>query len=427
MSNDLIHIAARIHQQPLLIHPTKAEVIVSVIAHRIGMGQMDLDLPEADANRFVGDVTRKTRPMGLSAEKDGVAIVPVHGTLVNRGAWLGPKSGMTSYEGLQAQIRDAVNDPEINSILLDIDSPGGEAAGMFDLASTIRSARAQKRVVAVVNDMAASAAYGIASAADEIVVSPTSTTGSIGVVMMHLDRSVEMQMKGIRPTFVYAGAHKIDGNPFGPLPADVRADLQASVDTYYSRFVEAVGEGRGQRLSAEQARATEARTYIGAEAVKLGLADRVASFHDVFAELTAANSGARRGNEQKGVTRMAHTESAPAAENAGMTIEAHETALASARAEAHAEGAAAERARITAILRSEAADGRSEQAMALALETNLSAADAEKVLAVAPKTTGIAARAAAAPEIGASAPASAPVKPQASWDSTIERVNKRLG
>lgn len=426
MSNNLLHIAERIHQQPLLIHPTKAEIIVSVLSHRIGMGQFEIEASDVEANRFIGSYERKDRPYGLTAVQDGVAVIPVQGTLVNRGAWIGARSGMTSYEGLQAQLRDAVADPEVRSIMLDIDSPGGEAGGMFDMASAVRNARTHKRVVAVVNDMAASAAYGIASAADEIVVSPTSVSGSIGVVMMHLDRSIEMQMKGIRPTFIYAGAHKVDGHPFGPLPADVRADLQAAVETYYSRFVEAVGEGRGQRLSAEQARATEARTYIGAEAVRLGLADRVGSFHEVHTELTAANSGRRRSTEQKGTIRMAHNEGAPAAENAGITVEAHNAAIATARAEAHAEGVAAERTRIGAILRSEAASGRTEQALALALDTNLSAADAEKVLAAAPKSSSIAARAAAAPEIGATAAQPAPAKPAASWDKAIDRVNKRV-
>src|SRR5690606_24272723 len=100
---------------------------------------------------------------------------------------------------------------------LDISSPGGEAAGMSGVAELIRAVRQTKPVLAFVNDVAASAAYGIASATDEIVVSPTSILGSIGVVMIHADRSGELAAQGIRPTLIFAGSHKVDGNPFEPL------------------------------------------------------------------------------------------------------------------------------------------------------------------------------------------------------------------
>jgi hypothetical protein len=136
------------------------------------------------------------RRSAMSRMADGVAIIPVLDTLVNRGAWLDSRSGLTSYEGIAAQLRAAGSDPEVRSVLLDISSPGGEAAGMAGLADLIRSVRQTKPVTAFVNDMAASAAYGIASAANEIVISPTSTVGSIGVVMLHADRSGELAAQG---------------------------------------------------------------------------------------------------------------------------------------------------------------------------------------------------------------------------------------
>lgn len=428
MSNDLIHIAQRIHQTPLLIHPAKLEVIVSILGARIGAGDFQLDLPEADMNRFVGTPAREQRPMGLSNAHKGVAIIPVEGTLVNRGAWLGSKSGMTSYEGLKAQLFDAAADPEIKSIMLDINSAGGEAGGAFDLANAIREVKSSKRVVALVNDMAASAAYAIASAANEIVVSPTSTTGSIGVVMTHLDRSAEMAAKGIKPTFIYAGAHKVDGNPYMPLPEGVRADLQASVDNYYEQFVNAVAAGRGMRFSADQARATEARMFIGAEAIKLGLADRIGSFETTLADLTAATSGRRQSIEQRGVISMSHTEGVPAADLAGNEVEAQEAQLDVVAEDAFIAGTEAERARIGAIIRSEHSKDRMDLAMSLALDTSLSFIEAEKVLASAPINQSIAARAAAAPEVGAEFTAEAPAKPKAaSWDKALARVNARIG
>ena len=428
MSNDLIHIAQRIHQTPLLIHPAKLEVIVSILGARIGAGNFELDLPDADMNRFVGTPARQSRPAGMSAAYKGVSIIPVEGTLVNRGAWLGSKSGMTSYEGLKAQLFDAAADPEIKSILLDINSPGGEAGGAFDLAQAIRDVRATKRVVAVINDMAASAAYAIAASASEIVASQTSSVGSIGVVMTHLDRSTEMQAKGVKPTFIYAGAHKVDGHPFAPLPDNVRADLQAAVDAYYEQFVNSVAAGRGQRMSADQARATEARMFIGAEAVKLGLADRMGSFENVLADLTAASTGKRQSIEQTGAIQMAHSEGAPAAETAGNQIEANEAQLDVVAEDAFIAGTEAERARIGAILRSTEAEGRFDMAMSLAIDTSLSVIEAEKVLAVAPKSQSIAARAAGVPEIGATVADETPAKPaKATWDNAIARINARVG
>lgn len=430
MSGDLINIAARLCNTPLLIHPAKAEVLMWLLSERMGATALELDLPEADMSRFFGTSARVNRPEGLSRAHKGVSIIPVEGTLVNRGAWLGSKSGMTSYEGIKAQLMDAAADPEIKSILLDINSPGGEAGGAFDLAAAIRDVRTQKPVVASVNDMSASAAYAIASAADQVVVSPTSVVGSIGVVMTHLDRSGELAQKGIKPTMIYAGAHKVDGHPYGPISENVRSDLQVHVNQIYDQFLNTVAEGRGARFSADQARATEARTFTGTEAVKLGLADRVGTFESVLSELAAANPGRRSATERNGVNHMARTEGAPAAENAGISAEAHEAAVSAARTEAHAagvaEGAVAERARIQSILTSEAADGRHGQAMALALSTGLSVEEAEKVLAATPKSSGIAARAAALPEIGASAQVEPKAK-SASWDNAIERVNKRLG
>ena len=249
---------------------------------------MPVEEPSApESSRFLGTRRRETRDWAFARATKGVALITVEGSLVNRGAWLDSRSGMTSYEGIAAQIKDAANDPEVSAIVLDIDSPGGEATGMFNLATTVREARKSKRVVAVVDDMAASAAYGIASGAHEIVVSPTSMVGSIGVVWLHLDRSGELAEMGIKPTLIYAGAHKVDANPFGPLSNEVAADMQKMVMTFYDRFLETVAAGRGVRLSAQKARETEARVFIGADAVSAGLADRMATLDQVVAELSA--------------------------------------------------------------------------------------------------------------------------------------------
>ena len=399
MTNFLPLLADRVLNRPLLLDPAKAEVILAVLEGRIlppsgsdGEGGAGADLngiaPRPEASRFVGTGARQSRPGSFVRAAGGVALITVDGSLVNRGAWIGASSGLTSYEGIAAQIDDAVNDPEIKSILIDMNSPGGEATGMFGLASKIKAASKKKRVVAVVNDMAASAGYGLISGADEIVVSPTSVVGSIGVVMMHLDRSGEMQMKGVRPTFIHAGAHKVDGNSFGPLSEDVRASLQRDVNTFYDRFLETVEAGRGKsRLSAAKARATEAKTFIGQQAIDAGLADRIGTFDQVLAELQrpAASSGGKSKQER---TRMDGIENAPQA-NTGISLEAHNTAVSKANAEGvtagRKDGATAEKARIKSILTCDAAKGREATAQHLALETDMSAEDAGKLLATLPE------------------------------------------
>jgi signal peptide peptidase SppA len=281
-------LADRVLGRPLLIDPGKAEIILAVLEGRI-LGGMKAEEAEAlapDASQFVGSYARQGRRGSFVRAENGTAIVTIDGSLVNRGAWVGANSGLTSYEGIAAQIDDVANDSEIRTAIIDMNSYGGEATGMASLAGKVRNLAKKKRVIAVVNDVAASAGFGIISGAHEIVVSPTSYVGSIGVVMMHLDRSAEMQMKGVRPTFIHAGAHKVDGNPFGALSDDVRAALQRDVNTFYDGFLETVEAGRGKsRLSAAKARATEARTYIGQQAIDAGLADRMGSFEEVLAEL----------------------------------------------------------------------------------------------------------------------------------------------
>ena len=423
MPGQLLHLADRLLNTPLLLHPAKAEIILGVLSGRIGIDASLLDDKAPDASRFVGSERRESGGRALSRASGGVAIVPVLDTLVNRGAWLDSRSGMTSYEGIAAQIRDAASDPDVRSILLDISSPGGEASGMAGLADLIRSVRQTKPVTALVNDMAASAAYGIASAANEIVISPTSMVGSIGVVMLHADRSGELAAQGVKPTLIFAGSHKVDGNPFEPLSDAVRADLQSSVDAHYQQFLEVVGAGRGNKLSASMARATEARTFIGQEAVALGLADRIASFDEVLSALSQQPRPSGR-NARTGEIQMSTNEAAPAADNAGISILERDAAVAAARQE--------ERARIRAIVSGEEAKGRSAQALILATETALSVTEAEKLLAASPKESAVdvlASRAMSGPEIGAS---TEPREPDAGeraslgWKHAIAAANRRF-
>lgn len=297
----LIHIADRVLNRPLMILPEKLALIASVLEGRIGIDATDfkrLEFSEQlrngpDASRFVGQgemVDPNNPRAGIKYKiSNGVAIIPVLGSLVNRGAWIGASSGMTSYEGLGFQLMDAAANPKVKSILLDIDSPGGEAVGAFEMADRVRAVTKSKPVVAVVNGMAASAAYAIASAATQIVGTSSSVSGSIGVVLMHADYSNFLHQKGIKPTLIHAGAHKVDGNPYEPLSESVHSDLQAEVDKFYSLFVSGVAKGRKGRMTEKAIRGTEARTYIGEAALDAGLVDAIGSFEAVLADLIVSS------------------------------------------------------------------------------------------------------------------------------------------
>ncbi|ADE85165.1 capsid protein [Rhodobacter capsulatus R121] len=227
----------------------------------------------------------------LAAEPVRMAVIEIAGTLVHRGAWIGQSSGLTSYEGIAAQLQAAVADPAIRGIALDIDSFGGEVAGAFDMADRIRAARAQKPVQAFVADHALSAAYALASQAGRIILPRTGAVGSIGVVAMHSDMSGALDQKGIAVTLIHAGARKVDANPYQPLPETIRARIAGELEDLRQLFAETVAEGRGRRLDTSRALDTEAAVFRGEAAVFAGLADEVADPVTAFCAFAAAPRG----------------------------------------------------------------------------------------------------------------------------------------
>lgn len=425
---NLHRIADRVLGRPLLITPEKAIIILDVLSGRIELGSMREDFEEMESRLALADAIMRPSAYRDSAQRDragnrmntlsvsrGVAQITIDGSLVNRGAWVGASSGLVSYEGLHTQINDAVARDDVDSILLDINSPGGEAGGMFSIASAVRAARDKKMVVAFVNDMAASAAYGIASQATQIVVSPSSIVGSIGVVMMHVDRSGELATRGVKATLIHAGEHKVDGNPFGPLPDSVRTSLQTEVDKIYGLFVSAVAEGRGRKLSERAARATEARTFMGQDAIDAGLADVMASYADVMSALSkgrkVASSASTGGSARAEVALEVVAEDATPEPQA----EAPAPVADQPMQEAPKVDANEIKARIKAITTCEEAKGREALATHLAFDTELTADAALAILSVAPRA------AEEKPEPVAVAPAAAPVDPVVASNAYIER------
>lgn len=373
----LAHVADRLLNTPLLLAPAKAELILHVLQGRLSTDTIQVGPLSEEANAFRGRPTREGDHM--YAVENGTAIIPIIGSLVNRGSWIGANSGMVSYEGLSAQLERAASDPDVKRVFLDIDSGGGEAGGMLSLSKQIRALNAVKPVTAFVNDVAASAAYGIAAAAGEIVVSETSIVGSIGVVFLHLDRSGEIEQAGIKPTFIHAGAHKVDGHPFGALEESVRADIQARVDTTYGKFVADVAMGR-KNLTEQEIRATEAKIYSGQEAITVGLADRIGTLKQSLDR----NQQQARGAKKRGVLPMAKTTSSAPEGNTAELAEFSAADIAQIKQEARAEGATRALSRVKAILTCEEAKGRQALAMTLAFDqAEISPESAKAILGAA--------------------------------------------
>ncbi len=220
---------------------------------------------------------RDTSP-GLAA---AVAIIPVMGCLTSDESGWG--WGMQTYGAIRHAFLAALAADDVAAIALLVDSPGGTVAGCFDLADTIYQARGTKPIQAILSENAYSAAYALASAADSISVPRTGGTGSIGVIKLHADLSKMLGSAGVNITILSYGDRKADGNPFGPLPDDVRTREQADVDAMGDLFVETVARNRG--LTAAKVKATEAGVFLGAAGVEIGLADSVAAPDAAFADL----------------------------------------------------------------------------------------------------------------------------------------------
>ncbi len=269
----LPHIAARLYGTPLLLARSKLDVILAVLGDRVNWPEPQSALP---------------MPLVKSAPLDapmGIAVIPIYGTLVRRAIGLEAASGLTSYSEIAAMIEAAVNDPTTNGILLEVDSPGGEAGGMFDLARQIRAANAVKPIWAIASDSAYSAAYALACSASRLYVTETAGVGSIGVIAMHVDQSVRDAQAGYRYTAITAGDQKNDFSPHEPLDAEAASRLKAEVDRLYGMFVDHVATMRG--LEPRFIRSTQAGLYFAADAVNARLADVEGSFTEAIQDFSA--------------------------------------------------------------------------------------------------------------------------------------------
>jgi signal peptide peptidase SppA len=248
-----------------------------------------------------GDLSRQTIKATLSDPTEGigvsapptVAVIPIRGIIEPRRSFWTEYFGGTALESLHVQFQKALADDTVKSIVFDVCSPGGDAVGVEEMANEIRAARGRKPMLSVCNCRAASAAYWLGCQADEFVgLQAAAECGSVGVFCCHIDVSALNEMVGIRPTYIFAGAHKVEGNPDEPLSDEAQAFYQGQVDNIYARFVASVAKGRGVTPAKVKADFGQGRCYLVPQAVALGMLDRQGTLEGVIA--SAATGRPRR-------------------------------------------------------------------------------------------------------------------------------------
>jgi HK97 family phage major capsid protein/HK97 family phage prohead protease len=307
------------------MHPEAIAVMQAILAERAGGHR-----PTADEIRERIELHQSEREE--AEPTDPVAVIPVHGPIIPRAANMDMSSQAVGIDALQAQFRAALADDSVRAIVLDIDSPGGSAEMVPEFAAEILAARGAKPIVAMANTFAASAAYWLAAAADEVVVTPSGEVGSIGVWSVHQDISAQLDMVGVKPTLVSAGKYKVERNPFGPLSADARDEMQRSVDEIYGEFVAAVAKGRGVKGSTVRAEFGEGRMVRAGAAVARGMADRVGTFTETLQRLDREVSHSRSAEPALGhsatASRASGTGTAAISYGTGLVVQAEHTTAA---------------------------------------------------------------------------------------------------
>lgn len=367
-------ILARFQNNEAVLIDPQAHALLNACAHQASIilarieGATDAPrMDDGDGFWFSPDDWRSAyRPYVV---KDGVLQVPVKGVLLNNfpyaiGNWA------TGYEYIWRAFDRGQRDPEVRGIALVCDTPGGMVAGNFELVDKMFAYPNRKPVAGFAHESAYSAGYSIISVSDpgQVTVSRTGGVGSIGVVTSHYDVSKMMEQIGWNITFIHAGKHKVDGNPYEALPDDVKVRIQARIDDLYGIFVKTVARNRG--MDEQAIRDTEALTFSAPDALSIGLADKIGAFDDALADFSASLNP-NVGDETMADFTQADIDNAVAAATAN-----HAAALATARTE----GATAERERISTILASDEAKDRPKAALSLALKGGMDAAATASVL-----------------------------------------------
>jgi signal peptide peptidase SppA len=283
---DYGHIVQAVVDSPWAILPAKLHAIRSLLELKAS----GVTLSDEDIRARLGGDPPPPRQASVSG---AVAVLPVFGVLAQRMGMLTSMSGGTSTEALASDVRAAAADPQVKTILLLVDSPGGSTHGVTELASTLREVRTRKRIVSMIDATAGSAAYWLASQASDVILTPSGEAGSIGVFAAHQDISGALEKAGVTMTLIAAGPHKTEGSPFTALTPEAKAAIQRRVDAAYGRFVSDVAKGRVVSVETVKREFGGGRMLSADDALSAGLVDRVAPFGQVLAELQAGTAAPR--------------------------------------------------------------------------------------------------------------------------------------
>jgi capsid assembly protease len=248
------------------------------------------DTLKSMTNALVHGTEGALQPVGRAGPRSalssgGVAVIPIYGPISHRETLFSMIFGGTSTQRFSASLNQSLGDPSISAIVFDVDSPGGTVDGVPELSSEIYNSRGKKKMIAVANGMAASAAYWIGTAADELVITPSGQVGSIGVFAAHEDISKALEMEGIKVSLISAGKYKTEGMPYEPLSSEARASMQHMVNSFGDMFTNAVARNRGVGSYTVKNGFGEGRMVLAHDAVRAGMADGVATLDQTLARL----------------------------------------------------------------------------------------------------------------------------------------------
>lgn len=346
-------------ERPLAITETKLhDIAAAYLRHEAGE-KLDFSGLSAVVQQKSG---RETGGHGYTVQ-DGVAIIDVEGILgkgMNLFMWF---SGGTSTEFLSKDLADALEDPSVHSIILRVDSPGGDVDGTQLFADAVAAAGEKKPVVAWVTGLGASAAYWIASQTSKIILADETTwVGSIGVVAGHVDRSKMDEQRGVKRTEITAGKYKRIASDTAPLSQEGRQTIQDQVDAIYAVFLQNVASGRGMTADQVHEDMADGRLFMGQKAIDVGLADSIATLDEVIAQLNSDDTDKLQNPGAQAPTIHSTGESTM------FTQEQLDAAKAEALAQGKTEGATAERERIKGVLDQQIHAGHKDLIQTLAFD-----------------------------------------------------------
>lgn len=272
---------------PWAIRPEALKMILDIVsrehapdfeaaAARLEARRREIDPQAVSTSR--GTLLEGTRSVVM---RGGTAVVPIEGPISRYANLFSDISGGTSIEMLAKDFQVALEDPSVSSILLHVDSPGGEVNGTGEAADMIYAARGQKPIVAYISHQGASAAYWLASAADSIVVAPSSLIGSIGVIA-----TVPDPARKPGDDFQFVSSQSPRKRP-DPHTKDGKSQIQTVIDDLADVFVDSVARNRGVSSQDVLEKYGAGDVMVGANAVQAGLADSIGSFEQVLADLNA--------------------------------------------------------------------------------------------------------------------------------------------